>query len=112
VSGESREPGWYPDQHDPELNRYWNGRAWTARRQPVGAPTALPAQEKAPATPRQPVEASPPKWRPPLWMLIIGGLMVARSIAGVVAAFDDPGAGSSTAVTSNTPSVSATAVPH
>jgi hypothetical protein len=45
-------------------------------------------------------------------MLIIGGLMVARSIAGVVAAFDDPGAGSSTAVTSNTPSVSATATPH
>jgi hypothetical protein len=112
VSGEPREPGWYPDQNDPESNRYWNGRAWTARRQPVGAPTSPPAEKDTSTARRPSVDASPPKRRIPIWLWIVGGLMVARSIAGVVAAFDDPGAGSSTAVTSNTPSVSATAVPH
>ena len=35
MSGSPREAGWYPDQNDPQYNRYWNGRAWTARRQLV-----------------------------------------------------------------------------
>ena len=27
-------PGWYPDQNDPDLMRYFDGRVWTARAQP------------------------------------------------------------------------------
>jgi hypothetical protein len=38
--------------------------------------------------------------------------LVARSIVGVVAAFDGPDAGSSTAVTPNPTSASTFAVPH
>jgi hypothetical protein len=27
-------PGWYPDQHDLNLMRYFDGRAWTTATQP------------------------------------------------------------------------------
>lgn len=27
----STDPGWYPDEDDPELARYWDGSAWTDR---------------------------------------------------------------------------------
>ena len=29
-------PGWYPDQQDPSLMRYYDGRVWTAQTQPHG----------------------------------------------------------------------------
>lgn len=28
-------PGWYPDQQDPSLMRYYDGRVWTAQTQPA-----------------------------------------------------------------------------
>ena len=28
-------PGWYPDQNDPSLMRYYDGRVWTAQTQPA-----------------------------------------------------------------------------
>jgi len=112
MSAASREPGWYPDQTDPEFNRYWNGRAWTARRQLVKAPPPQRVQKHTWSARRRPVEGSTPRRRLPIWMWIVGGLMVARSIAGVVAALDDTGAGSSTAGTSTLPTVSTTAPTH
>ena len=27
-------PGWYPDQNDPNMVRYFDGRVWTAQSQP------------------------------------------------------------------------------
>jgi len=27
-------PGWYPDQNDPNLMRYFDGRVWTSQTQP------------------------------------------------------------------------------
>jgi Protein of unknown function (DUF2510) len=27
-------PGWYPDQQDPSLMRYFDGRVWTAQTEP------------------------------------------------------------------------------
>jgi hypothetical protein len=27
-------PGWYPDQNDPNMTRYFDGRVWTAQTQP------------------------------------------------------------------------------
>lgn len=29
-------PGWYPDQQDPNLMRYYDGRVWTAQTQSRG----------------------------------------------------------------------------
>ena len=26
--------GWYPDNHDPSLLRYWDGQGWTAQTRP------------------------------------------------------------------------------
>jgi hypothetical protein len=27
-------PGWYPDQNDPNMTRYFDGRVWTSQTQP------------------------------------------------------------------------------
>jgi hypothetical protein len=112
VSGESREPGWYPDQNDPEFNRYWNGRAWTARRHPVGAALPSVAEEDDRVAAKPPAESAAPRRRIPIWMWVVGALMIARTVVGVVAAFDGPDAGTSTAVTSNPTSQGSTATPQ
>ena len=105
-----REPGWYPDRNDPGYNRYWNGRAWTARRSPVGAtPPPLPGPEvAAPQVPRQegatsqaPRGPAEHKQRIPVWMWVIGALFLVRSVFSLMAAFDHPAPGTTTAVPSH-----------
>jgi uncharacterized protein DUF2510 len=27
-------PGWYPDNYDPSLVRYWDGQSWTSQTRP------------------------------------------------------------------------------
>ena len=95
MSGEPREPGWYPDRNDPEYNRYWNGRAWTARRHPVGSPPPVIVDRTSPgphaATDRPtPTEPSRPTQRIPIWMWVIGVLFLVRSVFSLMAAFDHP----------------------
>ena len=34
VAASGLAPGWYPDQNDQTLMRYFDGRAWTSRTQP------------------------------------------------------------------------------
>jgi len=34
ATGGSLTPGWYPDQNDPALMRYYDGRVWTAQTEP------------------------------------------------------------------------------
>ena len=121
MSGETREPGWYPDRNHPETNCYWNGRVWTARRLPVGVTPPPPVEETAisqdmvhAASASSPEGKASPRRRIPIWMWVVGALMVARSVVGVMAAFDGTDAGT-TAVTSNpTPSSSGSApqTPH
>ncbi len=43
--------GWYPDQEDPSLLRYWDGSMWTKNRAPIPPPTAPPP---------------PPQWDQPM----------------------------------------------
>jgi len=117
MAGESREPGWYPDQNDPAFNRYWNGRAWTARRHPVNGTTPpSPVTERASTASRPPAVSlsEPParRKRLPVWMWVVGSLMLARSVLGVVAAFDHPDPGSASTVTPHSSSVSSPAAPH
>lgn len=40
-------PGWYPDQMNPQLLRWWDGRMWTQHAQPN--PQAVPPQPQAPS---------------------------------------------------------------
>ena len=120
MAGESREPGWYPDHNDPEFNRYWNGRAWTARRHPVNStkpprpvtqPTGTAHRRPAASLPAPAPVPAPAKKRLPVWVWIVGSLMVARSVVGVVAAFDNPDPGS-TSTTPHPTAVSSPAAPH
>lgn len=34
VANSGLAPGWYPDQQDPSLTRYYDGRVWTAQTEP------------------------------------------------------------------------------
>ena len=34
VASSGLAPGWYPDQNDPNMTRYFDGRVWTAQTQP------------------------------------------------------------------------------
>lgn len=117
MSGTSREPGWYLDRNDPEFKRYWNGRAWTARRHPVNAPSPPPPlTQRAEAPHRLPAVSisapDPAKRRLPVWLWIVGSLMVVRTLFGVVAAFDNAGTGSTSTVTHHPSAVSSPATPH
>ena len=49
----SRVAGWYPDPHVPNVQRYWNGRVWTAKTMPLPA-TPTPGGEGSPLTPVAP----------------------------------------------------------
>jgi hypothetical protein len=103
MSSAAREPGWYPDQNDPEYNRYWNGRAWTARRHPVGAPhppsvPPSPSGSQPSSDPHESVEPKKTKQRIPIWMWVIGALFLLRSVVSVLAAFDSPAPGTHSAV--------------
>jgi hypothetical protein len=40
-------PGWYPDQSDQRLQRYWDGHQWTPYTQPVGGLPASASTESA-----------------------------------------------------------------
>ena len=115
MTGTSQDPGWYPDRNNPEFNRYWNGRAWTARRHPADSPPP-PVTQRTGTTQRPPAAAvsapRPPKKRLPVWMWILGSLMVARTLFGVVAAFDNSGPGSTSTVTHHPSAVSSPAAPH
>jgi hypothetical protein len=73
---------------------------------------ALPEEKQA--TGRAAAGTPTPKQRIPVWMWIVGGLMVARSIAGVMAAFVGSDAGAATVATHPVPdsSVSAPQTPH
>jgi hypothetical protein len=119
MAGEPRAPGWYPDHNDPAFNRYWNGRAWTARRHPVNAttpprPVTQPTvvASRPPAVSHPALAPAPAKKRLPVWVWVVGSLMVARSVLGVVAAFDNPDPGSTSTVTPHPTAVSSPAAAH
>ncbi|WP_055699181.1 DUF2510 domain-containing protein [Streptomyces silaceus] len=38
-------PGWYPDPHQPSVERWWDGTAWTEHRRTPEAPQAATAQQ-------------------------------------------------------------------
>lgn len=55
-------PGWYPDQANPQLVRWWDGRMWTNHVQPLQPPpppqqpVQSPQQQFAPQQPQQPMQ--------------------------------------------------------
>lgn len=89
MAGTPGEAGWYPDQTDPDSLRYWNGRAWTARRRPREL-------EQLPARPSS--RAAADRQRRPIWPWVIGALLLARSAVGLVSVLHPQDPGATTAV--------------
>lgn len=94
-------PGWYPDWHDPGLQRYWDGAQWTDH--------VTPHQQRTPLTP-SPRPPGAQDSRRIVWLAIGGvALLVAGIAIGAAAAGggDDPGTSSTSSTT-----VTATAAPE
>lgn len=73
------EPGWYQDQENPIIERWWNGQRWTDNTRPVRVPP--------PRRPSSPPALPPWYRRPWVWawvaVVIVGGALVAsRLVAG------------------------------
>ncbi len=56
----SRVAGWYPDPHAQNVQRYWNGRVWTAKTMPLPAAPAPGADAAPGGAPLSPVAPQAP----------------------------------------------------
>ena len=77
----SREAGWYPDPHVPAVERYWNGRVWTARNRPVAAQPGTPDAPTNPGAHGVPPVAPP---APGLGTGAVVGIAVVGDITGIL----------------------------
>lgn len=44
----STPPGWYPDPHAVNTQRYWDGKAWTDKMAPLASPRKPPRKQLLP----------------------------------------------------------------
>ncbi len=95
TSGDHPSPGWYPDPHHRDQQRYWDGSDWTEHRQP-NQPAAddtavLPPTEPAPAArTEQPAVSGPDTARSSGgqhgWVAALVGLLVGLVVGGTAGA--------------------------
>jgi hypothetical protein len=98
-------PGWHPDPSEPGLIRYWDGTQWTEHTQPATEPTAEEPAPTGAAEPDQPDRAGVPRA-----VKIIGGIVAAFVVIGVLAAIfgeDEPADDPQAAAPSTTSSAAA-----
>lgn len=79
-------PGWYPDQRDPNLVRFWDGRQWTARTAPA-LPPAPSSGKSAFARP-----SVHDRWRSLRLRSKVLLVVAALVLVGVLLPGEDPGA--------------------
>lgn len=79
-------PGWYPDQRDPNLVRFWDGRQWTPRT----APALPPAPTSAKAAFARPSVRD--RWRSLRMRSKVLLVVAALVLVGVLLPDQDPGA--------------------
>jgi hypothetical protein len=81
--------GWFPDNNDPSVERYWDGAGWTAQTRP-GVQQTMPLRVQGP--PSSPGAGDPqrPRWYSRAWVIapIVGlvGLVVGVAAASSGAA--------------------------
>jgi hypothetical protein len=88
-------PGWYRDPSHPQLERWWDGTAWTEHRRepaPVGPPPV-------PAVPGRPPGGEAPGRAKVIALATAGAVLVAAIVTGAFVLRDDEGAEDSTTVT-------------
>lgn len=101
-------PGWYPDQNDAEVQRYWDGTSWTQQTRP-----AAPADTE-PTIPLRtfPGPTEPAPWWKRRWVLVTGGVLVVLFVIGAITGGNDTNnASQQTATTPVPPTVTVTATP-
>ncbi|MEV5980438.1 DUF2510 domain-containing protein [Streptomyces sp. NPDC052114] len=90
-------PGWYPDPHQPSVERWWDGTAWTEHRRTPEAPQAAPAQQGfGPADPAAttvmgPVAAGGGRAKV-IALTVAGVVLVGAIVTGAFALTEDDGA--------------------
>ncbi|MFI6701483.1 DUF2510 domain-containing protein [Streptomyces sp. NPDC050509] len=110
-------PGWYPDQHVPSTERWWDGTAWTAHTRPLGASPASSATARPPAGPAagEPVGGGAVRGgggRKRLITILAAGLAAAAVITAAALGFGgDRGDAKPLAARSGTPSPATTPEP-
>ncbi|MFE7973405.1 DUF2510 domain-containing protein [Streptomyces shenzhenensis] len=88
-------PGWYPDPNAPQLERWWDGSAWTEHRRAPGAPVPPAAPDRASGRAKA------------IALVTAGAVLVAAIVTGaLLLRTDHEGAGSTEADTAATPSTS------
>ncbi|MFH8612773.1 DUF2510 domain-containing protein [Streptomyces sp. NPDC018029] len=107
-------PGWYPDPHQPTVERWWDGAAWTEHRRTPEPPQVAPAQQgfgpPQDATSVMPVASRGGGRAKVVALGVAGAVLVAAIVTGAVALTKDDGdpqggtpAPSATAESSPTP---------
>ncbi|MGW3949838.1 DUF2510 domain-containing protein [Streptomyces sp. NPDC004752] len=85
-------PGWYPDPNSPQLERWWDGSAWTEHRRSPGAPVPSAAPDRAFGRAKT------------VALVTAGAVLVAAIVTGaLVLRTDHQGDGATEANTSATP---------
>ncbi|MEU1303451.1 DUF2510 domain-containing protein [Streptomyces shenzhenensis] len=88
-------PGWYPDPNAPQLERWWDGSAWTEHRRAPGAPVPPAAPDRAFGRAKA------------IALVTAGAVLVAAIVTGaLVLRTDHEGAGSTDADAAATPTTS------
>jgi len=87
--------GWFPDNSDPSVERYWDGTAWTPQTRPSPDQTMPLRVQEAPTSP-SPGGRERPRWYSRAWVIapVLGivGFGVGAAAAGSNAASIDSGA--------------------
>ncbi|MFF0222389.1 DUF2510 domain-containing protein [Streptomyces sp. NPDC004629] len=88
-------PGWYPDPNAPQLERWWDGSAWTEHRRAPGAPVPPAAPDRASRRAKA------------VALVTAGAVLIAAIVTGaLVLRTDREGDGSTEANTAATPTTS------
>ncbi len=124
TSGDGPPPGWYPDPHDRDQQRYWDGDTWTEHRHPTQAGSAtgaspddtavLPRAEQPTARPAEPATSGSSSrggagWVPALVGLLVGLVIGGTAVAVVVGNNDDSSSPRSDSSATSSPPSTATA---
>lgn len=104
--------GWYPDSTRLDLQRYWDGTAWTGHTAPLGGAPGPTAPAMAPTSPSGAASAAAPKSGSLKWWLIGAGAAVLLLVVGIgVGAGNRSGDSAEAGASLASPSAAATPAP-
>lgn len=110
MTGSMPPPGWFPDPHNKQQWRWWDGRVWTEETRPVvREPYQQPGAAQVGSTPVPPMPTQPARSQKPWylrWWAIAAAVVFGLALVGSVLPEDTPattGASSSESETDSDP---------